>query len=160
MTTLRLLAPLVGAICFASAVHADDVLLINSHAVRVDAGTSIVVDGETLPAGSPVPNKPGLRAEARYNAATTAAGVNGAAAAATVVFSYAVRGPVTSTTPLRVDGGMVGNKVFVAELARATLTPKPTVTFMIKRMEAAGFVLRVVAGSYAVSTAAHPVRPS
>jgi hypothetical protein len=98
MTTLRLLAPFVGAICFASAVHADDVLLINSHAVRVDAGTSIVVDGETLPAGSPAPNKPGLRAEARYNAATTAAGVNGAAAAATVVFSYAVRGPVTSTT--------------------------------------------------------------
>lgn len=29
-----------------------------------------------------------------------------------------------------------------AELARATLTPKPTVTFMIKRMEAASFVLR------------------
>jgi DNA-binding MarR family transcriptional regulator len=31
-----------------------------------------------------------------------------------------------------------------AELARALMTPKPTVTFMVKRMEAAGYVRRAV----------------
>jgi DNA-binding MarR family transcriptional regulator len=31
-----------------------------------------------------------------------------------------------------------------ADLARAMLTPKPTVTFLVKRMEAAGFVRRAV----------------
>ena len=38
--------------------------------------------------------------------------------------------------------GKLDEHPYPAELARALITPKPTVTFMVKRMEAAGFVER------------------
>ena len=103
MNAARSLAFFVGALASAASTRADDVLLVNGREVRVDANTAVVVDGEPLPAGSALPDKPGLRVEARY-AAADAAPRGGAGAAATIVFSYAVRGPVTSTSPLRVLG--------------------------------------------------------
>ena len=100
MDTFRLFAACAAAFALATAAHADDTLLVNGHAVHVDAGTLIVVDGEVQSPGQPLPDKPGIRIEAHL--AATAA--RGAGAAATIVFSYAVRGPVTSTSPLRVLG--------------------------------------------------------
>ena len=80
---------------------ADDVLDINGHRVRVDAQTQVFVDDALMPSGTPLPQKPGMRVEARLPVATVA---GGDPAAATVVFSYAVRGAVTSVEPLRVLG--------------------------------------------------------
>jgi hypothetical protein len=97
---LRLLAVSLAA-TGASAVAADGLLDINGHAVLVDPTTAVFVDDAPLAPGAALPDKPGLRVEARY-AATRAPG--GVPAAATVVFSYAVRGPVTSIAPLRVLG--------------------------------------------------------
>lgn len=91
---------LAAALAFAAhAAHADEVIDIGGHAVRIDASTMVYVDGEPLPAGAALPDKPGLRVEARYAPAP-----RGDAAAATLVFSYAVRGAVTATGPLRVLG--------------------------------------------------------
>lgn len=105
MIRIRFLAPFFGALAFAPPAFAVETLRINDHAVYVDADTVVIVDGETLPAGSPLPDKPGLRVEARIAAMTARpATPNGVPTAATLVFSYAVRGPVTSTTPLRVLG--------------------------------------------------------
>lgn len=90
-------AVLAGA---ASPAAADEVIDIQGRRIRIDAQTQLVVDGEPLPAGSAPPSKRGLRAAARF-----APGLRrGAPAAATVVFSYAVRGAVTSVSPLRVLG--------------------------------------------------------
>lgn len=80
---------------------AADVLDVNGHAVVVDAQTQVVIDDQPLAPGAPVPQKPGMRIEATY--ATTLA-PRGVPAAATVVFSYAERGAVTSIDPLRVLG--------------------------------------------------------
>lgn len=85
----------------ATSALADDLLDINGHSVVVNAQTQVFVDGELLPAGAPLPQKTGMRIEASY---ATAAPRGVGAAAATVVFSYAVRGPVTSVEPLRVLG--------------------------------------------------------
>lgn len=92
---------LILAACIAAATPAwaNDTLDVNGHAITVDAQTRIIVDGTLLPLGSAVPQKTGMRVEAHYDALR---GVG--AAAATVVFSYAVRGPVTSIEPLRVLG--------------------------------------------------------
>jgi len=38
--------------------------------------------------------------------------------------------------------GKLDDHPYPADLARALLTPKPTITFMVKRLEAAGFVKR------------------
>ncbi|WP_437896929.1 MarR family winged helix-turn-helix transcriptional regulator [Sorangium sp. So ce124] len=38
--------------------------------------------------------------------------------------------------------GKLDDHPYPAELARALLTPKPSITFMVKRMEAAGFIQR------------------
>lgn len=93
------LAFFAACACAASAARADDVLRIGGHAVRVDAATAVFVDGELLAPGSALPDKPGMRVEAYSRA-----GPRGDAAAATLVFSYAVRGAVTSVAPLRVLG--------------------------------------------------------
>lgn len=94
--------PLLGLLALASVpALADDVLDINGHRVRVDAHTQVFVDDALLPPGTPLPQKLGIRVEARVPAAMLA---GGAPAAATVVFSYAVRGVVTSVEPLRVLG--------------------------------------------------------
>lgn len=78
---------------------AQELLDIGGHLVRVDDATVVLVDGEPLAPGAPLPDKPGLRVEAHY-----APSPRGDAAAATLVFSYAVRGAVTSIEPLRVLG--------------------------------------------------------
>lgn len=88
---------------FARTALAAETIDIQGYPVLVDSNTIIVVDDEILPAGSPVPAKLGLRSEARFEPNATHA-VQGAVAAATVIFSYAVRGSVTSTDPLRVLG--------------------------------------------------------
>lgn len=86
-------------------VAADELIDVQGHAVWVDNGTTLVVDDEILPPGSAVPQKPGLRTEVRYPQSLMAQpGPHGVVPAATVVFSYAVRGSVTSTVPLRVLG--------------------------------------------------------
>ncbi|SFN41616.1 DUF5666 domain-containing protein [Dokdonella immobilis] len=95
---LALLVPAVPAV-------ADEFIDIQGHPVWVDSSTTIVVDDEVLPPGSPIPQTPGLRAEARFPTASAAQpGPHGVVPAATIVFSYAVRGSVTSTNPLRVLG--------------------------------------------------------
>jgi hypothetical protein len=85
---------------------ADDLIDIQGHPILVDGSTTIVVDDQVLPPGSAIPQKPGLRAEARYpDAVVTGQGPQGVVPpAATVIFSYAVRGSVTTTNPLRVLG--------------------------------------------------------
>lgn len=87
--------------CIALPAGAQEVLDIQGHAVIVDAQTQVIVDDTVLPPGSPLPQKRGMRVEAAHAPPNAPAG---AIAAATVVFSYAVRGPVTSTAPLRVLG--------------------------------------------------------
>lgn len=104
---------MTGGCALAGAVETIDV---NGHAVRVDAQTQVVVDDAVLPSGSALPDKPGLRVEARYAATAAPLGVP---AAATVVFSYAVRGPVTSVVPLRV----LGQEVTVTADTRLTGVP-------------------------------------
>lgn len=89
-----------AAVCCATS-GAVETIDVNGHAVLVDATTQVVVDDVPLPPATPPPDKPGLRVEVRYAATAAPRGVP---AAATVVFSYAVRGPVTSTVPLRVLG--------------------------------------------------------
>ena len=85
---------------------ADELIDIQGHAVLLDGSTVIVVDDQVLPPGSPIPATPGLRTEVRYPDSTIAQpGPRGVLpAAATVIFSYAVRGSVTATNPLRVLG--------------------------------------------------------
>lgn len=90
-------------VLLAQAAMAAETIDIQGHPVLVDSNTIIVVDDEILPAGSSVPDRPGLRAEARFDTMAMHA-PQGAVAAATVIFSYAVRGSVTSTDPLRVLG--------------------------------------------------------
>jgi hypothetical protein len=90
---------LVASLATGSMARADEVLDVGGHPVRVDASTAVFVDGELQPPGAALPDKIGLRVEARF-----APHARGAAAAATLVFSYAVRGAVTSTDPLRVLG--------------------------------------------------------
>lgn len=94
--------PFLALVLLAQAATAETID-IQGHPVLVDSSSIIVVDGEILPPGSPVPDKPGLRAEARFVTSATHA-PQGAVAAATVIFSYAVRGSVTSIDPLRVLG--------------------------------------------------------
>lgn len=83
---------------------ADDVIDIQGRRVVVGPSTEVVVDGELLPPGSPVPQKPGLRVEARLVPAVGPQGAGGVEPAVTVIFSYALKGPVTSVEPLRVLG--------------------------------------------------------
>ena len=94
---------LVMLCLFGPPALADEVIDIQGHSVLIDGSTTVIVDDQVLPFGSPLPRTPGLRAEARYASNSTHA-AQGAAAAATVVFSYAVRGAVTTTNPLRVLG--------------------------------------------------------
>ncbi|HEY6942842.1 DUF5666 domain-containing protein [Dokdonella sp.] len=115
MKTLPLLVRLLGAVMYARA-GAVEILDVNGHSIAVDAQTQVIVDDVPLSPGSPLPDKPGLRVEARY---ATVAAPRGVAAAATVVFSYAVRGPVTSTEPLRV----LGQEVTVTADTRLTGVP-------------------------------------
>ena len=96
-----LLLTTLGAI--AAPALADDVLDVQGRRVVVGPDTTIVVDDEILPPGSPVPQKPGLRVEARFAPTRAIDGV-GAEPAITVIFWYALKGPVTSTEPLRVLG--------------------------------------------------------
>jgi len=86
------------------AAFADDVLDIQGRRVAVDAQTQIIVDDLILPPGSPVPQKPGMRVEARFADMVGLHGVGGGGPAVTVIFSYALKGPVTSIDPLRVLG--------------------------------------------------------
>jgi Domain of unknown function (DUF5666) len=102
MDLRRLLLTTLGAMSGSAA--ADDVLDIQGRRVVVGPATQIVVDDEPLPPGSPVPQKPGLRVEARF---ANGLGMHGAGAgdpAITVIFSYALKGPVTSVEPLSVLG--------------------------------------------------------
>lgn len=80
---------------------AADVLDVNGRAVVVDLQTQVFVDDQPLAPGAPLPDKPGMRIAATYAATISPRGVP---AAATVVFSYAERGAVTSIEPLRVLG--------------------------------------------------------
>lgn len=96
-----LLLTTFGAI--AAPALADDVLDVQGRRVVVGPDTTIVVDDEILPPGSSVPQKPGFRVEARFAPVRAPDGV-GAEPAITVIFSYALKGPVTSTEPLRVLG--------------------------------------------------------
>jgi len=93
--------PLVAAILagatLAGAARADDILYIGAQAVVVDAQTQVIVDDQVLPAGAPLPFKRGMRMAVQYATGAAPRGAApAAAAAATVVFSYAVRGPITS----------------------------------------------------------------
>jgi hypothetical protein len=90
---------LASFITVAAPARANDTLDVNGHSIAIDAQTQIIVDGDVLPPGSTVPQKTGMRVEARFDSLR---GVG--AAATTVVFSYAERGPVTSIEPLRVLG--------------------------------------------------------
>ena len=85
------------------AARADDVLHVQGHLVPIDSGTTVIVDGEVLPPGAPLPLNRGMRVEASFPAAAARA-PGAVVAAGTVIFSYAVRGAVTSTSPLRVLG--------------------------------------------------------
>ncbi|HSS07693.1 MAG TPA: hypothetical protein VLK83_11225, partial [Rhodanobacteraceae bacterium] len=60
----RLLFTTCGAI--AAPALADDVLDVQGRRVVIGPQTEIVVDDQVLPPGSPVPQKPGLRVEARF----------------------------------------------------------------------------------------------
>jgi hypothetical protein len=82
---------------------ADEFIDVQGHPVFVDSATTIVVDDQVLPPGSLLPQTPGLRTEVRYSTSTVQSPF-GAVPAATVIFSYAVRGSVTSVAPLRVLG--------------------------------------------------------
>lgn len=97
-------------LCALRIAMADDVLDVQGRSVIVGPQTQIIVDDQMLPAGSAVPSKPGMRVEVTYagGSAGSAPIAAGPAAAATVVFSYVVRGPVTSLAPLRVLGQEVG----------------------------------------------------
>ncbi|MBO9664455.1 DUF5666 domain-containing protein [Dokdonella sp.] len=95
----HLLLPAVFT-AFAAPAGADELIEIQGRKVRLDAQTQLIVDDEILPPGSAPPAKRGLRAVATFPGAQR----GGAPAAATVVFSYAVRGAVTSVEPLRVLG--------------------------------------------------------
>jgi len=104
-----LVAGFMAGAALASGAHADDILQIGAQAVVVDAQTQIVVDEQVLPAGAALPFKPGMRLEVQYAPVAAMRGeAPAAAAAATVVFSYVVRGPITSLVPLRVLGQEVG----------------------------------------------------
>lgn len=97
----RLLFTTFGA--FGAPALADDVLDIQGRRVVVGPQTEIFVDDQLLAPGSPVPQKPGLRVEARFAEGGGTRGV-GVDPAITVIFSYALKGPVTSIEPLRVLG--------------------------------------------------------
>ncbi|HEU4665223.1 MAG TPA: DUF5666 domain-containing protein [Dokdonella sp.] len=97
----RILSLLLGATSSAGGAGAVEIIDVNGHAVAVDAQTQVMIDDVPLSPGSALPDKPGVRVEARY---ATGAAPLGVPAAAAVVFSYAVRGPVTSIVPLRVLG--------------------------------------------------------
>ncbi len=86
-------------------VAADEVLIIDGRTVRVDATTQIRIDDQVLPPGSPLPTKFGMRVEALTGQNALR---GGDPIAQTVVFSYAMRGPITSIAPLRVLGQEVG----------------------------------------------------
>ncbi|NCT66710.1 MAG: hypothetical protein GXC76_03590 [Rhodanobacteraceae bacterium] len=88
-------------LAFAAPATADEVIDIQGRSVLVTPQTQVIVDDAPLPPGAPLPSQRGLRAVATFGAGVAPRGVG---AAATVVFSYAVRGAVTSTTPLRVLG--------------------------------------------------------
>jgi len=97
-----LLITTLGAL--AEPALADDVLDIQGRRIIVGPDTALVVDDALLPPGSPVPQKPGLRVEARFAPARAVAGGGAGEPAITVIFSYALKGPVTSIEPLRVLG--------------------------------------------------------
>ena len=98
----RLLFTTCGAI--AAPALADDVLDVQGRRVVIGPQTEIVVDDQVLPPGSPVPQKPGLRVEARFAQTRAPDGGGAGDPAITVIFSYALKGPVTSIEPLRVLG--------------------------------------------------------
>jgi len=84
---------------------AEEDLVIDGRTIHVDASTQIRVDDQVLPPGTPLPTSFGLRVEAQTAQDARRGGVP---VAQTVVFSYAMRGPVTSIAPLRVLGQEVG----------------------------------------------------
>lgn len=94
---------IVNLVFFPEPVRADDILDIQGHTVIINSSTQVVVDDVVLPPGSPIPQKPGMRVTADYGSSAQSA-PDGAGAAITVIFSYAVRGAVTSVMPLRVLG--------------------------------------------------------
>jgi len=100
---MRICVFLGAAFACATSAAAGNLIDIQGHPVLIGEQTQVFVDDERLPPGAPLPDKRGLRVEARL-ADARAAGPLGVAPAATVIFSYAVRGPVTSTAPLRVLG--------------------------------------------------------
>jgi len=105
-------AHVAGVLLLAAAcAAADDLLDVQGRAVLVGPQTQILVDDQLLAPGAAVPTKPGMRVEVNYASGSVSrapAAAPAAAAAATVVFSYVVRGPVTSLAPLRVLGQEVG----------------------------------------------------
>ncbi|MGH8171793.1 MAG: DUF5666 domain-containing protein, partial [Rhodanobacteraceae bacterium] len=88
---------------FGGGASAEDVLDVQGRYVVVGPQTQIIVDDVVLPPGSPVPQQPGLRVEARLAGTRALQGVP-VDPAITVIFSYALKGPVTSIDPLRVLG--------------------------------------------------------
>jgi len=100
----------LALLCAVRIAMAGDVLDVQGRSVIVGPQTQVIVDDQLLPLGSAVPSKPGMRVEVTYasGGAINAPLAPGPAAAATVVFSYVVRGPITSLAPLRVLGQEVG----------------------------------------------------
>jgi len=85
---------------------AQRVFEVGGRLVEVGPATDVIVDGEVLPSGSMLPRKSGLRMEVTFPPANLRGVVP--EPAQTLVFSYALRGPVTSLSPLRVLGQEVG----------------------------------------------------
>jgi hypothetical protein len=85
---------------------AQTVFEVGGRLVEIGPATQIRVDGEVLPPGSPLPRKAGLRMEVVYPPDARRGVVP--EPAQTLVFSYALRGPVTSLAPLRVLGQELG----------------------------------------------------
>ncbi len=100
----RIMLPLLALAGAGVPASADEVIRIGGREVLVDGATEVIVDGEPWPAGVPLPRRPGMRSEVRFapTGASTPSGVG--EPAQVVVFSYALRGPVTAVSPLRVLG--------------------------------------------------------
>jgi hypothetical protein len=102
---MKTMARLVLAGLAVSGSAAAQMIDVDGRAIAVDGNTRFIIDDVALPAGSPAPRKFGMRVEVDAGG-VQAKGI--APLAQTVVFSYALRGPVTSLAPLRVLGQEVG----------------------------------------------------
>lgn len=100
------MAGLVLMACCLNGVIVAQTLNVDGRRIAVDATTGIVIDDVLQPPGTPLPRYFGMRVEVDAGG-ILAKGVAGAPAQ-TVIFSYALRGPVTSVAPLRVLGQEVG----------------------------------------------------